>query len=116
MHELAIMENILKITVDFADTHQARKIVRIRLTLGGFSGIIPRYAGQFFKMIARGTIAEEAELVFDHVPGRFICGQCGEETQYDDTSQQPFLCGGCGSDKLRLIGGREFSIHSVEIL
>lgn len=40
--------------------------------------------------------------MFDHVPGRFVCRVCGQETKYDDTSQQPFLCGDCGSDQLLL--------------
>ena len=115
MHELAVMEDILNTTVDFATAQQARKILRINLTMGGFSGVVPLYAGQFFKMIARDTIAAEAELVFNHIPGCFICEQCGQETRYDDISQQPFLCYHCKSERLRLVSGREFRIDSLEI-
>jgi len=115
MHELAVMEDILKTTVAFATAQQARKILRINLTLGGFSGVVPLYAGQFFKMIARDTIAAEAELVFTRVPGCFICELCKQETRYDDISQQPFLCGHCKSARLRLVSGREFCIDSLEI-
>ncbi len=115
MHELAIMENILAIVVNSARNKNAKEIRRINLSAGVFSSIVPKYASQFFKMIARGTIAEHASLEFDMLPARFICGDCGTETQYEDVTGD-FKCGKCGGANLRLVSGRELRIQSIEIV
>ena len=116
MHELAVMENILEIAVDFAKKNGAKEIKQINLSIGVFSGIIPKYASQFFKMIAKDTIAENVKLEFESLPARFVCYECSSETEYENISVEPLTCSSCGSEKLRLISGREFRIQSLEIV
>jgi hydrogenase nickel incorporation protein HypA/HybF len=116
MHELAIMESILKVAVDSAQDNNAEKILRIQLTTGIFSGIVPHYAALFFKMISKGTIAEGADLKFETTPALFRCSQCGAETQYEDISDMHFECHRCKSENLELISGREFLIENMEVI
>jgi len=115
MHELVIMENILQIAVDFAQRNRAKEIHRIDLAVGTFSGIVPQYAESFFRMVAKGTIAENAVLQFDIAPAQFQCTECGTKTTFTSAADI-IICKNCGSDRVRLLSGREFRVQSMEIL
>ena len=43
MHELAITESILRIAVQAAEEHQAKRVLEIRMKIGAYSGVVPQY-------------------------------------------------------------------------
>jgi len=115
MHELGVMESVLNILVESAVEHNATKITHVTLVAGSLTNIIPKWASLFFKMIAKGTIAEGAELSFRIIPARILCRQCGKETEFT-VEKMLFHCGHCGSDEITLVSGKEFYIQDMEAI
>lgn len=115
MHELAIMENVLEIAVDFAKINHAKEIIRINIELGALSNIIPKWSTLFFKMISADTLAAGATLEFEILPAYIQCRACGSASIME-TEPPTFVCKVCGSDQVHLLSGREFQIKSIEII
>jgi len=115
MHELAIMENVLDIVLDFGKQNHAKEIRQVNLVAGSLSGIIPHWAELFFRMIAKGTAAQEAKLSFRVTPARITCRSCGQSTEFT-SAEMCFCCGDCGSDEVALAAGKEFHIDSIEVI
>ena len=115
MHELSMMENVLDLVIDFAEKNDAKEIVRINMVIGAVSNIIPKWTMLFFEMIAKGTIAEKADLKFEIYPAYVKCRACGSESKIK-IDPPVFLCNSCGSDNVQLLTGREFQIKSIEII
>ncbi|AGA68260.1 Zn finger protein HypA/HybF (possibly regulating hydrogenase expression) [Desulfitobacterium dichloroeliminans LMG P-21439] len=115
MHELPIMEDVLNIVVDFGLRNNANKIVKINLRASALSGIIPKWATIFFKMISRDTIAQDAILEFAISPIRVNCRDCFQESDIQ-TNPPVFVCSACGSDEVSILSGRDLRIESIGIL
>jgi hydrogenase nickel incorporation protein HypA/HybF len=114
MHELSIMENVLEISVNHAKANDAKRIRKITIHAGALSNIIPRWATLFFRMVGKGTIAEEAELDFVILPAEVVCRSCGKQSEIE-VDPPVFRCAHCGSGEVGLISGREFRVESIEI-
>jgi len=116
MHELGIMETVLDTAMEFATENSASEIREIHLLTGVVFGIHRDYADMFFKMISKGTIAENAKLVFDLVPARFICRECKQITEFTALSEKEFFCSHCDSRQVTMVSGREFRIQSMVVV
>ena len=62
MHELAITQSILDISLQAAQAQHAQRIRAIRLTVGPFSGVVPECVQMYLDVLAKGTIAEGAKI------------------------------------------------------
>lgn len=112
MHELAITESILKIAIDEANKHNAKKVLSIKIRLGEFSGIVPKLIQDYYDIVSQGTCAEKSKLDIQRVPVRFKCSVCQEVTE---VKKVRFKCPKCGSTDIKMISGREFYIESMEV-
>ena len=101
-----------------------RKIVEIRLAVGRFSAIVPASVAVFFDYLSRGTLAENARLVFETVPVALTCSDCGKTAALDIPSDVPVrpalaaaLCRGCpcGGKALKVTGGLGFDLISLTV-
>ncbi|HWQ75578.1 MAG TPA: hydrogenase maturation nickel metallochaperone HypA [Syntrophomonas sp.] len=114
MHELSIMNQVMDIVIEHAETAHAQKVCKINLEIGALSDIVPRWAQMFFDMVSQDTLAETAELVIDSKPAAIKCRSCGKETTMD-INHLLYSCRECGSEKIELISGDQFRITSIEI-
>ena len=112
MHELSVTQSILNIALETAEKENAKKVNKIRLTIGEMTGCVPEYIQEYFDILSEGTIAHGAELVFDRTNAMAECMECGAKTHL---IRFRFRCGSCGSQKLTIISGREFQVDSVDI-
>mgnify|MGYP000885089807 FL=1 len=115
MHELPIMEDVLNVVLDFGKSHKAKKIVKIKLQTSAASGIIPKWATLFFKMIAQDTIAQDCTLEFEMEPIKIVCRNCSQKSEIK-TNPPVFVCSACGSDEVSVLSARKLRIESIEIL
>jgi hydrogenase nickel incorporation protein HypA/HybF len=112
MHELAVTQNILDISIRYAQKANAKQITIIRLVIGKFSSIVDDSVQFYWDTIAKGTIAEGAILHFERIPAEMTCLECSfvfEPT--DDT----FACPHCQSPKVKITKGDEFRVESIDI-
>jgi len=112
MHELPITENILEIVIKHANNAGAQKVNSINIVIGKLASVVDDSVQFYWDIIAKGTIAEEANLKFIRIPIKFLCQDCKNEFSPTDNE---FSCSECKSINLKLLSGREFYIESIEI-
>ena len=112
MHELSITQSILNIALSSAENAHAKKINKIKITLGEMTGCVPQYIQEYFDIVSEDTIAYGAKLEFNHIPAVAKCLDCGKETKL---IRFRFRCEHCNSQKLTIISGKEFLVDSIDI-
>jgi hydrogenase nickel incorporation protein HypA/HybF len=112
MHELAITEEILRITVEHAERAHAHRVTDINITIGDLSSVVDDSVQFYFDFSSPGTIAEGAKLHFRRVPARLRCRQCEKEFEPDGME---WHCPDCHSLAGDVIAGREFYLESIEV-
>ena len=112
MHELAITQSILDIARKAADEHGAKRVKSVRIMLGEYSGVVPQCIQYYFDVVSKDTVAEGAFLDIQRLPVVIRCNACEKESRID---RLHVACPLCGSTDLKLIGGREFYIESLEV-
>ena len=112
MHELAITQSILDISLKAAQAQHARRIRTIRLTIGPFSGVVPECVQMYLDVLARGTIAEGAKIEAKTLPLRVRCHTCGRESEID---RRHIACPFCGGLDLQRLSGRELLVDNLEV-
>lgn len=112
MHEMAVTESILQITLDHAGKAKAGRVSAINIKLGQLSSLVDDSIRFYWDLIAEGTIAEKAELRFERIPARAQCLDCAAEYQLP---KDAFTCPKCGSERLRIVAGEEMTVESIEV-
>jgi hydrogenase nickel incorporation protein HypA/HybF len=112
MHELAVTQSILEISLRHAEGANAKQITDIYLVIGKLSSIVDDSIQFYWDMIAQDTIAEGAKLHFRRLPAGLKCLSCGLEFEPTDES---FACPGCASLKVKVVKGEEFRVESIDI-
>lgn len=62
MHELGLMNDLLRKIESIAATSGATKITRVRVRFGALSPVSPSHFREHFYLAIKGTVAEGAEL------------------------------------------------------
>jgi hydrogenase nickel incorporation protein HypA/HybF len=112
MHEMAVTESILRITLEHAQRNKAARVTAINIKLGQLASLVDDSIRFYWDLIAADTIAEKAELRFERVPARVVCLDCAAEFPL---SKDSFACPNCGSERFRVVAGDEMSVESIEV-
>lgn len=112
MHELSVTQSILNIALETAERSDAKKINKIKLTIGEMTGCVPEYIEEYFDIVSEDTIAHGARLEFNRTKAIAECSDCGAKTHL---IRFRFRCDSCGSQRLTIISGREFLVDSIDI-
>ena len=84
MHEFSIMEKLFKIIEQNAKQNRLVTINKIYLTIGELCQINADYLKFAFNEIAKDTIAIDAELLIETIPGKDITLDSIEGEQQDE--------------------------------
>lgn len=112
MHELAIAQSILDITLSKTEECQAEKVYSITLCIGQMTGIETEALAFCFETIAEGSKAEGAKLKINIVPLTARCGECDKTFAIE---RYQFFCPECRSAKLSILTGRELKVEHLEV-
>lgn len=127
MHELSIACEIFEQVKLTAETHGATEVKYVTLQMGRLSHTNPEQLSFCFKVLAEGSIAENAEFVVEMMPLSIEC-DCGYTGTVDEKKVQEnselksellayvaaIDCPVCGKPA-HITGGRELIIKSIEI-
>jgi len=108
MHELGITQEIVAIAAEAA---QGRRVTRVTVEVGQFSGVMPAALAFCFDVAAKDTVLEEAVLEIREIPGRLRCNSCGADFPSPDLVA---LCA-CGSHDTSKIEGDELLVRTMEL-
>jgi hydrogenase nickel incorporation protein HypA/HybF len=112
MHELTVTESILDMALEEAKKAGAISVDKISIVLGDLTGIAEDCVRFYFDIIKDGTMAQNAELDFTHVPAQFRCPHCGHVFERDRLA---FTCPNCGSPGVLMDKGNELYIDHIEV-
>jgi len=109
MHELSLTENLLDVTLENAGT---RKIIHVNLLIGEFSHEREESIQFYWDDLAKGTPAENAQLLFKRVNAEMKCLAC--ETVFHPDDEASF-CPNCQSHRLKLLSGDDVKLESIDV-
>lgn len=112
MHELSVTQSIIKITCEEASKHDAKKVKGIKIKVGELTGLIPQSIQYYFDIASKGTKVEGAVLNIEKIPIGVECKDCGYKGVLNDKS---YVCPSCESYNVKILGGTEFYIDSMEV-
>ncbi|NLI93080.1 MAG: hydrogenase maturation nickel metallochaperone HypA [Peptococcaceae bacterium] len=112
MHEYPITEQIVKIASEKAKENNARRVTRITLVVGEYSGFIGESIQMYFDIISKGTLCEGAVLEMENVKAKWRCPSCGIDYIRKPLS---FACPQCGQDGEPTTIGKEFYVKNLEV-
>ncbi len=112
MHELAVTEEILHKAEEIALQEHALRVTDIYLQIGKLSGIIDESVQFYWNALCEDTICAQANLHFEAVPALIDCEDCGNQYELD---HDLIPCPACGSMNLKIAGGEEFILKSIEV-
>jgi hydrogenase nickel incorporation protein HypA/HybF len=112
MHEQSIVESLLTLALQKAETANAHKIVRINLVVGDYTGVVEEAVNYYFGFISKDTIAAGARICYTHVPGQMRCRDCDI---LFPLQKREFRCPECAGGRVEIVGGRELYIDSMEV-
>jgi hydrogenase nickel incorporation protein HypA/HybF len=112
MHEMGIALQILNIVQQSLPPGELLRVKAIHLRVGKLTAIVPGSLTFCLEVVAKDSVAEGAEVVFNEVPVVVECQECHEETEI---AEPPFACGKCGSGKVNVLSGREMIVESIEV-
>ena len=65
MHEFFIVQNLLKTVEDYVAQYNAKKVSKLVLLIGKFSGVEPDLLQSALEFFKKGTVLEDAEIVIE---------------------------------------------------
>lgn len=112
MHELAICQSLMDQVESIAIERNAQSVISIVVGMGPLSGVEAQLLKNAYPVASAGTVAEQAELIIEHLPVRVKCSQCGSET---DALPNKLVCKQCGDWRTKLVSGDELLLMRVEL-
>lgn len=112
VHELAVTESILNISLRHAEQADAAAITDLYLVIGDLSSIVDESVQFYWDMISKDTIAEGASLHFERIPLEMKCHDCGTVYHPD---HETMGCPACGGVSPAIIKGEEFYLDSITV-
>lgn len=112
MHEMAITQEVLKLTLDEAHKADAQTVKQINLVIGDLSSIIDDSVQFYFDFLSQETIARGAKLIFRRIPLQVRCRRC----MYVFTPKTDlWQCPKCQQHDVDIVSGKEFYLDSIEV-
>jgi hydrogenase nickel incorporation protein HypA/HybF len=112
MHEQSIVESILTLALKNAEAAHARRIVRIDLVVGDYTGVVEDAVNFYFGFLSNNTIAAGARINYTHVSGQLRCRDCD---LLSPLQKRDLRCPYCEGKRVEIVGGRELYIENMEV-
>ena len=113
MHEVGIVDGVLRTASETARASGATKIVSVTLRIGDMREVVRESLDFAWEALREDDpLTAEAELIVEEVHPRSACVSCGNEFDHD---RFHLRCPVCGSGQTLTLCGRELDIVSMEI-
>jgi len=113
MHEAGIAVNLIEAVTARLAAMPGARVSAIHVRVGELSGVSSDALDFAFQCLSSSTPLSGAKLVFDAVPLVVACDACGRTTEVEDLV---FRCGACGSERTRVVSGRELEVRTLELV
>lgn len=111
MHEMSLMDGVVKALRKSAQENSISKINRVKLVVGKMTAALPSALEFAFEILSRGTLMEGAELEIEE---QEIVGKCAACAKEFKCGPYVFVCPDCGHTRVEIISGRDLYIDYYE--
>jgi hydrogenase nickel incorporation protein HypA/HybF len=115
MHEMSLATDVLDTVVEIAHRADATRVLQVHMTIGSGRDVVEDLFSGLFSYLARGTVAQDAQMSFTTVPLMAQCHACGKVYPLNVFDEKTWPCPECGARDYGLYSGMEFSIDSVVV-
>lgn len=116
MHEMSLLRNVLDIALDACKGQDVKRITAVHVSIGVMRDMPEQFITRYFQYCARGTLAENAEVVVTRVPFTVRCQECGDVFTFDVHDSEQWVCPQCGArQRYCLNTGNELAVTSIEV-
>lgn len=116
MHEMALVRNVVDIVVEKAREANASKVTAVHVAIGEGRDVVEELFEGLFQHLAKGTVAESAEMVIYDIPYLARCNRCGFSFHIDIFDEESWSCPACHTPKdYELVSGLEFYVSNIEV-
>ncbi len=113
MHELGLVNYVVKQVTRIAEENQVSKICSVTLEFGEVSGIVTSYLYDYWNWYTKKfPLFEGAKLLCETIPAVTWCDDCKKTYP---TVQYGKTCPYCGSGRTWLQQGNEMNIKQIEV-
>lgn len=112
MHEMSLCESVVRILAKEAREQHFRQVRVVHLRIGAFSCASPEAMDFCFRVVTKGTLAENARLEMERTPGYAWCMSCGQTVVIRERHD---CCPQCRSYELQVTGGDELQVTELEV-
>lgn len=110
MHELSLCRSIYGI----ADgARRGREVRTIHLRIGQLRQVVPETLSYCWGLVTDETPLSGSVLEIEHLPVTLSCMSCEAETVVG--ADLMIACGSCGSREVRIVGGEEFLVTTMDL-
>ena len=111
MHEVSIIQNVIKIVTDKAIENKLTKVNKVSLKIGELSGVTQECLNFAFEICIIDTMLEGSTLEVEKVDAVAECKDCKQEFSIDHFNK---LCPCCNKFCSSIIKGYELYINTIE--
>lgn len=115
MHEMALCTEVVDVVFDEAKQVNAVSVDEVHIVLGEVRDIVEDLFVGFFQHLVRGTIAENARVVFTRVPLTVECSECKSVFPLGVSAHKTSECPACHAQNYEMKSGMEFFIGSLDV-
>lgn len=116
MHEMALVRDVVDIVVEKAQEAQVSKVTAVHIAIGEGRDVVEDLFEGLFQHLAKGTVAEDAEIIIYTIPLLAKCNQCGFAFHINVFDESSWTCPNCKTHKdYELINGMEFHVSNIEV-
>ncbi len=113
MHEYSLTLNLIETLDEERIKNNAKKLKKISLKIGKFSGVEPILIFHCFEILKKEKEEfKEAELQIEIENPQVKCKNCGNVFEPEDF---PFICPNCGNIYNEMIKGFDIIIEKIEM-
>lgn len=114
MHELPVTRSILDIVLRHGELQGVRRVFAVDISIGALSDLEAEWIQSYFDRLARGTVAEGAELRVRRSPLIFRCSECSGDFPVSREALDSAACPACGSQEASVVAGKGYTVESME--
>lgn len=113
MHELSILEEVVRIVDDLSEKQNIDSVKVIVLQIGELSEVVPRFLTEYFPIVTDGMPRfKDAKVEIETLPANAKCHDCG--TVFNVIENEGY-CPHCRSYDKDLLCGQEFLIKEIMV-
>ncbi|MBX7142455.1 MAG: hydrogenase maturation nickel metallochaperone HypA [Chitinophagales bacterium] len=107
---MSLIEGILGIANELAETHHAASIESIELEIGTLANVEDEAFDFAWKAATPTTVLAHAERIIDHIPATARCLICNQEFEINQYFDE---CPNCGSFRKEILNGTGVKVKRI---